>query len=219
MCGMACGWIDMPFWTFFGATCMGKGVTKVTIQAMVCISTFREELFNLVVASIANLSGSLATAVSSGRQKVMYKFALQGRFKTSAFFSSQRGALSESVLKAHYCEPLDWCAAGDMKATRTEDVATKVARVFRALDTNGDRKLQEAEVAPAVSFSDGKFSLDSLDPGTGGILSVGNLWNGFIVGLVLFFVYSIVDQMAQSKQAEIDGETVDALEAELKKKK
>ena len=27
------------------------------------------------------------------------------------------------------------------------------------------------------------------------ILSLGNLWNGFIVALVLFFLYSIVDQV------------------------
>lgn len=29
MCGMACGWLEMPFWTFFGATLLGKGVVKV----------------------------------------------------------------------------------------------------------------------------------------------------------------------------------------------
>ena len=51
-----------------------------------------------------------------------------------------------------------------------------------------------------VSASDSKLSLASLDPGTGGIFSVGALWNAFIAGLVIFFVVSIVEQVAASAQ-------------------
>lgn len=30
MCGMACGWLEVPFWTFFGATLIGKGFIKAS---------------------------------------------------------------------------------------------------------------------------------------------------------------------------------------------
>ena len=40
MCGMACGYLNMPFWTFFGATLLGKGVIKVTLQTLGCIAVF-----------------------------------------------------------------------------------------------------------------------------------------------------------------------------------
>lgn len=33
MCGMCCGYVLMPFWTFFIATAFGKGVVKVNVQA------------------------------------------------------------------------------------------------------------------------------------------------------------------------------------------
>lgn len=32
LCGLACGSFMMPFWTFFGATLLGKGVAKVNGQ-------------------------------------------------------------------------------------------------------------------------------------------------------------------------------------------
>lgn len=70
----------------------------------------------------------------------------------------------------------------------------------------------------AESISDGKFSLASLDPGTGGLFSLGTLWNGFIVGLILFFIWSIIDQMAKSKQAELDEAELDKLQKRLEGK-
>ena len=45
MCGMACGWLEVPFWTFFGATLLGKGVIKVTLQTCVCIAVFGPNLW------------------------------------------------------------------------------------------------------------------------------------------------------------------------------
>ena len=60
--------------------------------------------------------------------------------------------------------------------------------------------MSATELQAAVSATDGKISLGSLDPGEGKYFTPGNLWNAFIAGLVLFFVVSIVEQMAKSKQ-------------------
>ena len=55
-------------------------------------------------------------------------------------------------------------------------------------------------------LSDGKLSLASLDPGASGLLSAGNLWNGFIVALILFFIWSIVEQVCRTGLAELWAE-------------
>lgn len=105
------------------------------------------------------------------------------------------------------------------------EVLAKVARVFKWLDSNEDGALSPEELKPAgeakpvnptsndcvtshhylppataVQRLDGKLTLASLDPGTGSILSFENLWNASLAGLIIFFLVSIIDQMAKSKQ-------------------
>ena len=64
------------------------------------------------------------------------------------------------------------------------------------------------------------MSLASLDPGDGRLLSFGNLWGAFIVALILFFIVSIVDQVAKLRQAEADEkELLEAAPAAAKKKR
>lgn len=41
LCGICCGAFLMPFWEFFGATLIGKGVIKVTGQTLFFVSLFR----------------------------------------------------------------------------------------------------------------------------------------------------------------------------------
>jgi uncharacterized membrane protein YdjX (TVP38/TMEM64 family) len=41
LCGICCGAFLMPFWQFFGATLIGKGVIKVSGQAMFFVALFR----------------------------------------------------------------------------------------------------------------------------------------------------------------------------------
>jgi len=97
-------------------------------------------------------------------------------------------------------------------------MAAMAARAMASLDLDGSKTLDLAELTAAAGYSDGKLSLASLDPGTGGLLSIGTLWNGFIAALVLFFVWSIVEQVGLSQQAEEDDAELSALEASLKKK-
>jgi vacuole membrane protein 1 len=39
-CGLACGRLRMPFWTFFAATLLGKGIFKVSMQCVVLLALF-----------------------------------------------------------------------------------------------------------------------------------------------------------------------------------
>jgi len=46
MCGIACGHFEMSFWTFFGATFIGKAIIKINMQSMFFITMFNEKSLN-----------------------------------------------------------------------------------------------------------------------------------------------------------------------------
>lgn len=43
LCGVCCGHFLMPFWQFFGATLLGKGIFKVSGQSALLVAIFRQE--------------------------------------------------------------------------------------------------------------------------------------------------------------------------------
>eukprot|EP01084_Bolivina_argentea_P004680 8885_1 len=46
MCGIACGHFEMSFWTFFGATFIGKAIIKVNLQCLFFVTMFNEKALN-----------------------------------------------------------------------------------------------------------------------------------------------------------------------------
>ena len=134
---------------------------------------------------------------------MMQKFSLQRRMLPAELIGKVSG-LNEAALVDKYCQVLSMCGqrsyAGYSNVAKHKEIVGIASRVLAAYDTDGDGRLALPEIMVAVGTSDGKLSLASLDPGTGGLLSLGNLWNGFIAGLVLFFIHSIVEQVALSTQ-------------------
>jgi hypothetical protein len=100
MCGMACGWLEVPFWTFFGATLLGKGFIKVTLQTLACAVMFGPTLWAVLKSLLpaapmpafacasagvgADEPCDLVSFLSAGRDKAMLGFALQTRYLPSA---------------------------------------------------------------------------------------------------------------------------------------
>jgi len=182
MCGMCCGYVLMPFWTFFVATCLGKGGVKVNLQAFFFVTLFGSAFFKVLLSGLDSLNSGIqgvvgvdlkiAPTVEKVRTSLVRKFELQSRFPVERLFEGKKGDLD---LK------------GIQKLFGDDDDSTAVAkRVLAEWDTSKDGKLSLAEVRLAASRTDGKVSLTSLDPGTGtGLLKT--LWELFIVGLVFFF--------------------------------
>ncbi|KAI5725742.1 hypothetical protein M8J77_019606 [Diaphorina citri] len=52
LAGITCGHFLIPFWTFFGATLIGKAVIKMSIQVIFVIVAFNESLINRVLAGL-----------------------------------------------------------------------------------------------------------------------------------------------------------------------
>ena len=231
MCGMACGWLEMPFWTFFGATLIGKGLVKVTLQSIVCIAVFGPAFWSAMLGMLPDIhmparackaakageSCTLTAFLTAGRTTMMQKFSLQRRMLPAELLG-KASSLSESALVDKYCSVLSMCGTkssvkGYANAAKHAEMASIAQRVMAAYDANGDGKLSLSEIMVAVGTSDGKLSLASLDPGTGGFFSLGNLWSAFIAGLVLFFIHSIVEQVALQTKAARDAAELEALEA------
>jgi len=208
----------------------------VTIQSLGCIAVFGKPFWKALLAmtpSIAFFQSAckavgiadsqdctLPAVLDMGRSKAMIKFSMQHRMLPGEMLGG-RQLIDEATLVDKFCGVLSVCGAkssiglGYEKTDKYNEMVEVVARVMAALDTNGDRSLSLDEIAPVVGTSDGKLSLAGLDPGTGGVLSFGMLWNLFIAGLVCFFVYSIVEQVGLQTQIGKDGDELAALEASL----
>lgn len=53
LAGLTCGHYLIPFWTFFGATLVGKAVIKMHIQQLAVIIAFNEELLDKFISLLA----------------------------------------------------------------------------------------------------------------------------------------------------------------------
>jgi membrane protein YqaA with SNARE-associated domain len=226
MCGMACGWLQMPFLTFFGATLLGKGFVKVSLQLLGMRAVFGPALWAgmlAVAGRVPHVGAKVAEQMVRGRAKVMYLFSLQERVTVEQLLGGG-ASLDGAALTAKLCAvpavaPLcgerSSLLGGYADAAKLAEVKLAVGRILGAHDADADGRLSESELVPLVGATDGKLSLASLDPGKGGALSLGNLWGAFIGVLILFFVVSMVEQIALQAQAADDDAELDALEAEL----
>ncbi|GAA6079073.1 vacuole membrane protein 1 isoform X1, partial [Tachysurus ichikawai] len=52
LAGITCGHFLIPFWTFFGATLIGKAVIKMHIQKLFVIITFSKHIVEQMVSLI-----------------------------------------------------------------------------------------------------------------------------------------------------------------------
>lgn len=115
MCGMCCGYLLMPFWTFFPAVVVGKAVLKVSGQACFFVAlfgkSFYETVLNAAVRPVDALSArylgtsfSLAELGSQKRLELLLKFKKQVRAHAGARRGARPGArpgLSACRTSAH----------------------------------------------------------------------------------------------------------------------
>ncbi|KAJ1824042.1 hypothetical protein LPJ60_001072 [Coemansia sp. RSA 2675] len=56
LAGITCGHFKVPFWTFFGATFIGKSLVKSSIQTAVVITAFSKEMVAMVLSFLGHVS-------------------------------------------------------------------------------------------------------------------------------------------------------------------
>lgn len=77
LAGITCGHFLIPFWTFFGATLLGKAVIKMTIQVLFVIIAFNEVLIDTVLSYVSfvpvigtNLQPMLSQFLKNQKQRL-----------------------------------------------------------------------------------------------------------------------------------------------------
>jgi len=80
LAGITCGHFLVPFWTFFGATLIGKAVIKMHIQKVFVILAFNKELFEGAVSLLvqipvlgSRLEGPVRQLLAQQREKLHSK--------------------------------------------------------------------------------------------------------------------------------------------------
>jgi membrane protein YqaA with SNARE-associated domain len=218
MCGMCCGYLLMPFWTFFLACCLGKGVVKVNGQAVFFVTLFGSQFFQVLLSCMDPVEAMLKSATGKDWQLQQFlstkRAFLVKQFKQQErFFPDQ---LSRVIGKG---ESLDH---GELVELYEDDSIAK--RILAEWDVSKDGELTVAELKNAASRTDGKIALGSLDPGASAdAFKVKDVlkacWELFIIGLILFFVTAAINQVARQKQAQLDEAEVAKLEKKLSGKK
>ncbi|KAG7396421.1 Vacuolar membrane protease [Phytophthora boehmeriae] len=89
LCGICCGHFLMPFWTFFGATLIGKALIKVNLQAVFFITIFTDAHLKRVESIIGQI-----TPAQWGLGSRVSEFLLECRDK---FHSAQIKAAAEQA--------------------------------------------------------------------------------------------------------------------------
>lgn len=57
LAGITCGHFLIPFWTFFGATLLGKAAIKMSIQVLFVVIAFNETLIEKVLEVVGKIPG------------------------------------------------------------------------------------------------------------------------------------------------------------------
>nr|XP_050848941.1 vacuole membrane protein 1-like isoform X1 [Vespula vulgaris] len=76
LAGLTCGHYLIPFWTFFGATLIGKAVIKMHIQQLAVIIAFNEELLDKFISLLA-----IVPFIGSHFQEPLKKYLIEQKQK------------------------------------------------------------------------------------------------------------------------------------------
>jgi membrane protein YqaA with SNARE-associated domain len=203
MCGMACGYLNMPFFSFLGGLVVGKAFIKVGMQAIFFCGLFGPGSFTVFTGLVKSLDSAfcrafglaenfgLAEKMTAARSDLMRNFKKQQRMFPETLFAKTKGGLDRKALETLYKDE--------------KEVAPIVSRVMKEWDANADGKLSLTEIGGAISGTDGKLSMASLDPGAPGTLVsmlMKGAWNLLLVSLVFFFTKGIIEHFAQTEEEE-----------------
>merc|ERR1719247_1490637 len=162
MCGMACGYLNMPFFSFLGGLVVGKAFIKVGMQAIFFCGLFGPGFFDIVVTIVRSVSeyvpmlkkAKIAATMKAKRSELMLKFKREKRILPP------KGGLDRKALETLYKDE--------------KDAGKVVSRVMKGWDANKDGKLSVEEISGAIwqkerslaspFGGDGMMSRSSLDP-------------------------------------------------------
>eukprot|EP00887_Chlorella_sp_A99_P001874 scaffold19.g1874.t1 len=143
LCGICCGHFLMPFWEFFGATLIGKGVIKVAGQTAFFVALFREQSRERVFKALHRVINERIAAFQEGVGRRAAAQAADPRwFYTKAWHTLQSWEATRAALAA--ARPSPWgCVVLLMIGSFLRSVVEQFAQGHAA---EQDRRRLQAEV-------------------------------------------------------------------------
>jgi len=143
LAGLTCGHFLVPFWTFFGATFIGKAVVKVHLQSCFVILLFNQSTLDALIAFIERLIPQLQGVVQAFLERQKTSFYIKGDY-----IEAQRPLLGR-LWDVFLIVMVGWFAKSIVESTVQERLATldqEAIDRFRAdysrtgFSTRADRK-------------------------------------------------------------------------------
>ena len=230
LCGVCCGHFRMPFWTFFGATWLGKACFKANFQLMGFVTLFSKTFLDRFVAAVSPTLGpvfaalgkpdfDLACALQRKQRMFSPKFNALETWKRSAATTAAIGTLQAGT------PPVAAAAAAAAGSSSSNATGWPLEAFQAALFPHADNLTALGggfESVGGVFEALDQLPLSAANCGVGaggggdGILEIAELQEasslakelgGYVmVAFLGWFLLDTVQEFAKLQQAEIDEE-------------
>jgi vacuole membrane protein 1 len=193
LCGICCGTFQMPFWEFFGATALGKGVIKVGGQTAFFVALFkqstREALLQAIERASPNpLPGGLLNSYTHGKTPAQFLHLTINR-KIRAF---QEGVAKRAA-----------AAAADPRWFYQRASASFAATWVRVSSAASNHASSPSSTASLLQLF--TVVIKELVPTD---IKVPSLWGVLVALAVGSFMKGVVEQFAKGRAAELDKQLI-----------
>lgn len=193
LCGICCGTFQMPFWEFFGATALGKGVIKVSGQTAFFVALFkqstREALLQAIErASPNSLPGGLLNSYTLGKTPAQFLHLTINR-KIRSF---QEGVAKRAAAAAADPRWFYQRASASLAATWVRVASAASNHASSSSSSNSLFQLFTVVIKEAVPTN----------------IKIPSLWGVLVALAVGSFMKGVVEQFAQGRAAELDKQLI-----------
>jgi len=198
LCGICCGHFLMPFWEFFGATLIGKGIFKVSGQAAFCVALFRHDSRERILATLEKILPTkipfLSRSITHGQTPAQFlhlkiNSAIQ-EFQAGVARRAAARTAQDTVSAANGIHSI----SSFLTAVQNNVLGLRISNKANALRTSKS------------IFSEKAFFIPTKMP---------SLWNMLILVMVGSFIKGVIEQIAQAHVAEEDSKRVIAIVEEM----
>lgn len=199
LCGICCGHFRMPFWEFFGATLIGKGIFKVSGQAAFFVALFRHDSRERILAILEKILPTkvpfLGRSITQGHTPAQF---LHWKINSS-IQEFQAGVARRAAART---------AQNTVSAVK--GIESSSSGLFHAFLPNVFA-LNKGSTVAALENTRSVFSLKPFFIPA----KMPSLWNVLVLFMVGSFVKGVVEQIAQAHMAEEDSKRVTATIEEM----
>jgi membrane protein YqaA with SNARE-associated domain len=196
LCGICCGHFLMPFWEFFGATLIGKGILKVSGQAAFFVALFRHDSRERILATLEKI---LPTTVPLVPLNKMMNGQTPAQFLHSKINSSIQEFQAGVARRAAARATQHGSTLASSRFFNSIQSAFSLKWANKGITSTSKSSLTATRKGGAFSSS----SLFTFMPS-----KMPSLWNVLVLLMIGSFVQGVIEQIAQAHVAEKESRLI-----------